>query len=145
MKMAHVHEILIIENQNFPVPWHREAFEYDLTKNDFGRYWTLYLNDEIVGYGGLWLVDSIAHLTTLCVAGLYKGRGIGKWMLLEIMKRGSEMGADRFTLEVRESNIPAIKLYERAGYRVVGKRENYYAEIHEDALIMWTGDAPYET
>jgi [ribosomal protein S18]-alanine N-acetyltransferase len=144
MIMAHVDEILIIENASFPIPWHREAFEYDLTKNPLGHYYTVTHNGGIIGYAGFWLIDRIAHLTTIAIAGAYRGKDLGTWLLLETMKRGADMGAERFTLEVRETNATAIKLYTETGYRVVGRREKYYKEINEDALIMWTGAPPYE-
>ena len=144
MTIDQIDEILVIENACFPVPWHREAFEYDLLKNKLGHYWTLLQNGTIIGHAGFWLVDHIAHLTTMCVSEENQGRGIGRWLLLEVMKMGSDLGALRFTLEVRESNERAIKLYEAVGYRIAGRRIGYYAEIHEDALIMWTGGPPYE-
>jgi [ribosomal protein S18]-alanine N-acetyltransferase len=144
MVMAQVDEIIIIEKESFPIPWHREAFEYDLTKNPLAHYWTVTLDGVIIGYAGFWLIDRIAHLTTMCIKGAYRGKGLGKWLLLEVMKRGAEMDAERFTLEVRETNAIAIKLYMETGYRIVGSREKYYKEINEDALIMWTGAPPYE-
>lgn len=144
MKMDQIDEILEIEIASFPVPWRREAFEYDLTKNDLGHYWTLFLDGKTIGYAGFWLIDTIAHLTTIAIRLEYRGRGIGRWLLLETMKRGADMGARRFTLEVRESNVKAINLYKETGYSVVGRREKYYQEINEDALIMWTGAPPYE-
>ena len=144
MTLDQLDEIIEIEEASFPVPWSREAFEYDITRNPLGHYWSLVKGDEIIGYAGIWLIDRIAHLTTMCVREGYRGAGLGKWLLLEVMKFGGEMGAERFTLEVRRSNIRAIKLYEAAGYRIVGVREKYYTEIGEDALVMWTGSPPFE-
>lgn len=144
MRMDHLDEIMGIENDTFPTPWTRKAFEYDLTSNELAHYWELVKGNEIVGYAGIWLVGSIAHLTTICVTKDYFGKGLGEWLLLSTMKLGEELGAMRYTLEVREFNDRAIKLYERCGYRIVGRRENYYSEIDEDALVMWTGKPPYE-
>jgi ribosomal-protein-alanine N-acetyltransferase len=144
MTLDHLDDILEIEEASFPAPWSREAFEYDITRNPLAHYWSLVKGDEIIGYAGIWLIDRIAHLTTMCVREGYRGTGLGKWLLLEVMKLGGEMGAERFTLEVRRSNVRAIKLYESAGYRIVGVREKYYTEIGEDALVMWTGSPPFE-
>lgn len=144
MKLEHLDAVLEIENSSFPIPWRREAFEYDLVQNALGHYWSLFQKHELIGYAGFWLVDRIAHLTTICIRENFRGKGLGRWLLLTVMKLGAEMGAERFTLEVRESNIPAISMYESVGYKIVGRREKYYKEINEDALIMWTGEPPYE-
>jgi ribosomal-protein-alanine N-acetyltransferase len=144
MRMDHVDPILTIEQESFPVPWSRAAFEHDLTANDLAHYWTLFRDEEMIGYSGIWLLDRIAHLTTICIQRRHRRLGLGRWFLLETMRMGAELGAERFTLEVRESNRIAIDLYESVGYRVVGRRKNYYREIGEDALVMWTGGPPYE-
>ncbi|MCX6645274.1 MAG: ribosomal protein S18-alanine N-acetyltransferase [bacterium] len=144
MSMDHLDKIVRIENESFPTPWTRDAFEYDLTSNHFAYYWELVKADEILGYSGIWLMGTIAHLTTICIVKEYCGMGLGEWLLLKTMKFGEELGALRFTLEVRETNDPAIFLYKKNGYRIVGRRENYYQEIGEDALVMWTGKPPYE-
>jgi ribosomal-protein-alanine N-acetyltransferase len=144
MGLDHVDTIVEIERESFPIPWTREAFEYDLTSNKLAHYWTLLRKDEVIGYSGIWLFDRIAHLTTICIRDGYRGKGVGKWLLLETMSLGAGLGAQRFTLEVREFNIVAIELYKRIGYRIVGRRPKYYKEINEDALVMWTGGPPFE-
>lgn len=144
MKMDHIDEIVRIENESFPTPWTRDAFEYDLTSNNFAHYWVLVKGKEIIGYSGIWMMGTIAHLTTICIVKEYCGNGLGEWLLLKTMKYGEKLGALRFTLEVREKNDHAIRLYEKTGFRAVGKRENYYQEIGEDALVMWTGNPPFE-
>lgn len=144
MEMNHVDKVLKIERDSFPTPWSVDAFEYDLTENQLAHYWVTLIRKEIVGYSGIWLVGNIAHLTTLCIEKDSRRLGLGKWLLLKTMQMGAELGAQRYTLEVRESNEAAIKLYEGVGYRTVGRRPNYYQEIGEDALVMWTGDPPYE-
>jgi [ribosomal protein S18]-alanine N-acetyltransferase len=144
MRMDQLEDILVIERDSFPTPWSMDAFEYDLTQNDMAHYWVLVKDGEIIGYSGVWIIGNIAHLTTIAVCESFRGNDLGRWLLLTTMKYAGELGARRFTLEVRESNDPAIKLYESAGFRYVGRRENYYSEIGEDALVMWTGSPPYE-
>lgn len=144
MTLEQVDTIVLIEEASFPIPWSREAFYKDLTSNPLATYKTLLRDGKIIGYAGFWLIDRIAHLTTICLMDDQRGIGLGRWLLLEMMRIGAESGAERFTLEVRESNTPAINLYKSIGYREVGRREQYYREIGEDALIMWTGDPPFE-
>jgi ribosomal-protein-alanine N-acetyltransferase len=143
MEPGHVDRIVEIENESFPIPWEPEAFEHDIEGNELAHYWILEKDGEIIGYAGIWLIDTLAHLTTICIEQNHRGLGLGRWLLLEVMRLGADLGAKRFTLEVRESNDNAIKLYESVGYRVAGRREKYYKEINEDALVMWTGSEPY--
>ena len=144
MELGHIDQVIVLESESFPIPWSRDAFEYDILNNALAHYYCIVKNGEILGYSGIWLMDTIAHLTTICIKEEFRGLGLGKWLLLKTMEIGASLGTKRFTLEVRESNDTAIKLYESVGYRIVGRREKYYKEIGEDALVMWTGDAPYE-
>lgn len=144
MEMDQLDTIMAIERESFPIPWNREAFEHDISVNELASYWTVLKDGEIIGYSGIWIMDRIAHLTTICLREAFRGIGLGKWLLLETMRRGGELGAERFTLEVRESNEIAVSLYEKVGYRVVGRRHEYYKEIGEDALVMWTGGSTLE-
>jgi len=145
MRLDQLDDIVNIENESFPTPWSRDAFVYDLTKNELAHYWTLTLDGIIIGYAGIWLVGNIAHITTICVSERFRKKGVGKWLLLKVMDIGSNLGAQRFTLEVSETNEVALSLYKSVGFREVGRRVNYYQEIGEDALVMWTGEPPYET
>ena len=69
-------------------------------------------------------------------------------MLLALLDLARSRGAHEATLEVRPSNMPARRLYEKYGFKVVGTRTRYYSDDNEDALIMTTpsldGRAMYE-
>jgi ribosomal-protein-alanine N-acetyltransferase len=144
MEIKHLDEVVKIERVSFLTPWSRSAFEFDLNENNLARYWVLLKNGKIIGYSGIWLVGRIAHVTTICIVKKWRGKNLGEWLLLKTMSMGAEEGARRYTLEVRETNEEAIRLYEKVGYHTVGRRPNYYQEIGEDALVMWTGEPPYE-
>ncbi len=144
MTMDHLDVVVELEIESFPVPWSREAFDYDMEKNHLAHYWIMVRDETIIGYAGIWLVGDIAHLTTICIQETWRGKGLGRWLLLNTMLLGEKLGARRFTLEVREKNESIIKLYESVGYREVGRRTNYYKEIGEDAVVMWTGSPPFE-
>ena len=73
----------------------------------------------------------------MAVDGPYRGQGIGRKMLTELMRLGLERGAFAYTLEVRVSNMPAIRLYESLGFENLGIRKNFYEKPVEDAMIMW--------
>ena len=100
--------------------------------------------DKVIGYLISTHVAGEAELLRIGVAPDWRRQGSGQLL----MKRLFELCAERETpdifLEVRASNAPAIALYERFGFSVVGKRKNYYHQPEEDACLMaCTGDANF--
>lgn len=98
--------------------------------------------DEVVCYGGFHKVLDEGHITNIAVKNTERGRGIGRFLLGQIIDLAKRLGINYLTLEVKDSNIPAIRLYESYGFKVEGVRRKYYNNVH-DALIMWLalGDA----
>jgi ribosomal-protein-alanine N-acetyltransferase len=93
---------------------------------------------SIVGYGGLWLTVEDAHITAIAVNPNLRGRGIGELLLNALIDHAYELRAQRITLEVRVSNVPAQRLYLKYGFQPAGTRTRYYTDNGEDAMIMWT-------
>ncbi len=129
-----------IERASFSAPWPTYAFRQELESNRLARYVVARDGDRVVGYAGLWLMVDEAHVTTFAVAPESRRQGIGERMLLELLRISASVGAAVATLEVRVSNMPARRLYEKYGFRPVGVRPRYYTDNNEDALIMTTGD-----
>src|ERR671934_2699857 len=127
-----------VERASFPVPWPANAFRHELTGNKNARYIVAREGGRIVGYAGLWLMVDEAHITTFAVHPEHRRRRIGERMLIRIFEMAAAMNAEWLTLEVRASNLPAQKLYEKYGFRRAGVRRRYYSDNNEDALIMWT-------
>jgi len=127
-----------IERASFFVPWPDDAYRNEILTNRLATYVVARAGDEIVGFGGLWVMVDEAHITTFAVDPRWRRRGIGEWMLLGLLDRAEERRAREATLEVRLSNMPARRLYEKYGFRPVGIRPRYYSDNGEDALIMTT-------
>jgi len=127
-----------IERSSFSVPWPADAYRNELLTNRLASYVVARAGDEIVGFGGLWVMVDEAHITTFAVDPRWRRRGVGEWMLLGLLDRAVERRAREATLEVRLSNMPARRLYEKYGFRPVGIRPRYYSDNGEDALIMTT-------
>lgn len=133
-------EILAIENESFASPWTIGMFESELSAvhSQFLVARIKLDNKSIIGgYIIFWIVADEVHLHNLAVKEEYRCSGLG-FHLLAVMKQISQqIGARAMTLEVRESNSAAIKLYRRCSFVVKGRRPLYYTDTHEDALIMW--------
>ncbi|HET9851342.1 MAG TPA: ribosomal protein S18-alanine N-acetyltransferase [Candidatus Limnocylindrales bacterium] len=127
-----------IERASFAVPWPDDAYRNEIRTNRLASYVVARLGDRVVGFAGLWVMVDEAHVTTFAVEPLWRRRGVGERLLLALLDLAVRRQAREATLEVRLSNIPARKLYEKYGFRPVGIRPRYYSDNGEDALIMTT-------
>lgn len=125
-----------MEQDCFSMPWSQKSFE-ELLDNPNAFYVVAREEGRVVGYCGAYLILDEADINQVAVAQDCRGRGIGRLMLTELLKRLKQAGAGSVTLEVRKSNAPAIALYEGLGFHTEGIRKNFYEKPAEDALIMW--------
>ena len=128
-----------IERASFSVPWPDDAYRHELTTNRLASYVVARTDDAIVGFAGLWVMVDEAHVTTFAVDPRWRRRGVGERLLLTLLDIAMARKAREATLEVRLSNMPARRLYEKYGFRPVGIRPRYYSDNGEDALIMVAG------
>lgn len=138
MEEAHLPEVMQIERIVFQPGWSEQAFLQDL-RNPSTLYLILRFQGKIVGYAGMWMVVDEAHITNVAVLPEYRGRGFAQRLIFRLLNLARARGMTRATLEVRVSNTPAQKLYEKFGFRPVSVRKRYYDD-GEDALIMWLED-----
>ncbi len=139
LAVAHLDDVLRIERLSFKTPWSKFAFIHEI---QFERsvFRVLKVGRRIAGYGGFWLVMDEAHISNIAIHPEYRRRGLGKRLLVHLLEEAVARGASAATLEVRESNLAARKMYEGFGFRVVAVRKHYYSDENEDALVMWNGD-----
>lgn len=108
-----------------------EEFIYnDLLRNEFACYFVYEVDDEIVGYINAWISYN-TEILNFCVDEKYRGQGIGNLLYEELLK----VSEGTISLEVRVSNLNAIKFYEKRGFVKVAVRKNYYSN-GEDAILM---------
>lgn len=127
-----------IEQLSFSVPWPDDAYRSELQANRLASYLVVRVGDDVVAYGGIWLMVDEAHVTTFAVDPAWRRQGVGETLLLALLDLAVARHAREATLEVRLSNVPARRLYEKYGFRPVGLRPRYYSDNGEDALIMTT-------
>lgn len=94
--------------------------------------------ERVLGYLGLWYMVDEAHIVAIATHPAYRRQGIGERLLARALELAREREVKTVTLEVRVSNEPAQRLYEKYGFRRVGLRPRYYTDNGEDALIMTT-------
>ncbi len=105
-----------------------------------GCYLVAELDCRLVGYGGASCFAGEAHIMNVAVAPECRRCGIGEALMLELLRRSLELGAESAYLEYRPSNTAAAALYRKLGFRRVGRRPNYYRDTGEDAILMTLGD-----
>jgi ribosomal-protein-alanine N-acetyltransferase len=133
--LAAVHQI---ELASFRSPWPANAYRSELETNRLASYLVARIDDQIVAYGGMWLMVDEAHITTFAVHPAWRRQRIGERLLLAFVDLAVDRHAREMTLEVRLSNAGARRLYEKYGFRPVGLRPRYYSDDGEDALVMTT-------
>jgi ribosomal-protein-alanine N-acetyltransferase len=138
MRIDDLPAVHAIERASFDAPWPPEAYRNDLETNRLAQYLVARVGDEIAAYGGMWLMVDEGHIITFAVHPEWRRQHIGERLLLAFLDLAADRGAHEATLEVRLSNLPARRLYEKFGFRPVGLRPRYYSDNGEDALIMTT-------
>jgi ribosomal-protein-alanine N-acetyltransferase len=137
MALTDLDRIMEIEHLCFTMPWSRDAFVAELTQNHFAHYLVVEKDGQVIGYGGMWLILDEAHVTNIAIHPEQRGKGYGEELLRRMMALSIARGGTAMTLEVRVSNLPAQRLYEKMGFVSHGIRKGYYTDNNEDALIMW--------
>src|SRR6202790_209726 len=140
MTAADLAAVLAIEALVFSTAWPLNAFANEIRDNKLAHYFVERLDGEIVVYGGIWVILEDSHITTIAVHPDFRGRQLGEEMLLKLLDEAILQGASWITLEVRESNDVAQKLYRKYGFTTVSTRRGYYSDNGENALVMWAGN-----
>ena len=138
MRLDDLPVIQAIERAAFSAPWPANAYRTELETNKLAHYLVIRVGDEIAGFAGLWLMVDEAHVTTFAIDPAWRRNHLGERLLIALLDLALDRRATEATLEVRLSNLPARRLYEKYGFRPVGIRPRYYSDNNEDALIMTT-------
>ena len=139
MRATDAPEVHAIEIEVFPFPWSEAGFV-----NAVGYGYNCWVMCEettgkIVGYFILMTSIDEGHLLTIGLKASYQGLGYGRILLDRALTTAREHGMATMLLEVRPSNISALEMYKKYGFRQIGVRKNYYPDVdntREDALVM---------
>ena len=128
--------VMEIDREAFFDPWSLETWRREL-ENPVAVWIVEEYENGIVGYAGIWNVAGEAQVMRVAVREALRNRGLGLLLMQELIRKSLESGAKAITLEVREHNAAALKLYEHCGFISQGLRPNYYEDTGEGAVIMW--------
>ena len=126
-----------IERASYPTPWSRSMFASELAKPSSLSFGALDDTGRLVGYLVLSRYVDAWHVMNVAVDPARRRQGIASALLHRLLDLTRDDAQRGYTLEVRVSNVGAISLYERFGFRAKGVRRGYYTDNREDALIMW--------
>ena len=135
MDCTHVNAVAELEKICFSDPWCVEAIASELD-NPLSLWIVAMDEQKLAGYVGSQSVLGWADMMNLAVAPQYRCHGVGEQLIHELVKQLKQHEVTCLTLEVRASNEPAIRLYQRTGFVEVGRRPGYYHKPREDALIL---------
>jgi ribosomal-protein-alanine N-acetyltransferase len=124
-----------IERASYTMPWSEATFRGLLRRRD-AEMVTAESDGAVIGYAAFWCVVDQGELGNVAVSADWRGHGIGARLVEEILRRAARRGVHEVFLEVRPSNTVARGLYERLGFRPVGRRRNYYQAPAEDAIVL---------
>ena len=124
-----------IEQQCFSLPWTEQMLRMQL-QPDSHVFLTAETEGSVVGYIGMLYVLDEGYISNVAVRPDFRRRGVAEALLRALEARARALRLSFLTLEVRAGNAAAVALYEKRGYRVVGRRKNYYEKPTEDAILM---------
>ena len=134
MTIDDVDGVFEVEKNCFEHYWSKGEFEKEM-KNDVARYLVADIDGKIVGYVGIWFVAGEGHITNVAVHSDYRGQKIGDILIKHLVKMCKDNNIFAMTLEVRVSNLNAIRFYKKRGFKEVAIRKFYYSN-GEDAILM---------
>lgn len=137
--------ILELDQACFGGLWTMEGYqrELDSPNSELLGLLSPLSSNKLVAMGCFWAILDEAHITILGVHPQYHRQGFGQALLYALLKTACDRGLERATLEVRASNVAAISLYQKFGFKTAGRRRRYYKDNGEDALILWLSELQY--
>jgi [ribosomal protein S18]-alanine N-acetyltransferase len=136
LMVKHLNAIEEIERSSYTTPWSRSMFAGELAK-PASLCLGAFEGEDLVGYLIISRYVDAWHVMNIAVRPEFRRRGIATALLERLFELTSDGSKRGYTLEVRVSNLGAVKLYERLGFSARGTRRGYYTDNREDALIMW--------
>lgn len=131
----HVRELMALEALCFDYRWTEEQFRLGLEKGAF-RVLGVFDGDSLSGYIAFSIIKDEMEILNLAVHPDFRRRGLAEKLLKECFRVCIQNKVGKSFLDVKVSNIPALGLYRKFGYKRIGVRKKYYPDTREDALLF---------
>ena len=135
MTSGHLDDVYIIETECFSHPWSKQSLEEELN-NETSLFLVAKEENEAIGYIGMSIVIDEGYIFNVAVRESYRNKGVATALINELVTYGKKNNFSFITLEVRESNLPAISLYSKFGFIKAGERKDYYSNPKENAILL---------
>ena len=132
-----VPEMHHLERLSFSRPTSKEAYVNEMLNNDHAHYYGLFIGEQLIAFGGYWLIIDEGHVINIAVHPAFRRQGYGELLMRRVIVACMSQGGQRMTLEVRKHNTPAQYLYQKLGFVKDGVHPGYYDDPKDDAVIMW--------
>ena len=134
--IIHLDDCLDLDQKSLNGIWTRSQWERELTDPKRISLGIIELETKkILGLCSAWLVIEELHITFIAINPLHKRKGLGRFLLSDLIKRSQSLQTNHILLEVKENNEPAKAFYKSMGFKTVGNRTNFYKD-GSDALIL---------
>ncbi|MCL2840339.1 MAG: ribosomal protein S18-alanine N-acetyltransferase [Defluviitaleaceae bacterium] len=133
----HLDTIYKIENEAFPDPWSKDSILYEISEPHSIFLVAINQHHGVIGYGSMRHIIDEGHISNIAVSSAHKNQGVGSLLMDGLIHEARRLKMTALTLEVRESNLAAITLYEKYGFASAGVRRGYYVHPNEDGIVMW--------
>lgn len=135
MKEEHLDALAEVDKLCFSEPWSRAGLQSELA-SDTACFAAAELNGIAVGCAGMHCICDECYIDKVAIHPALRRQGIAQALVQYLIDYAMHHHAEFITLEVRQSNAPAIALYSKLGFKPVGIRKNFYTDLHEDAVLM---------
>jgi ribosomal-protein-alanine N-acetyltransferase len=136
MRWWDIDAVVLLEQELFEDAWSAEMFWSELAQAETRTYIVLEDDGSIVGYAGLAELPDASFVQTIGVTASRQGEGLGRRLLVALLRDAARRGSDEVALEVRIDNLAAQRLYAAYGFTALGVRRGYYQPSGTDALVM---------
>lgn len=136
LTLEHLPALLELDRICYGGHWGKQGYVAELTR-ETSLVLGAFRSGDLVGFAILWRVLEEAHIISLAVHPDQRRQGIARALLVDLLQQARDQGCGWATLEVRSGNLPAQRLYESIGFKLLGHRKGYYEDTGEDALIYW--------
>ncbi len=136
MTLDDVEQVIAIDQASFSLPWPERTFRYEVAENSAARPWVLDVDGRVAAMIVVWFILDEAHVATIATHPDFRRQGFGRKLLVHALNTAKEEGAKTALLEVRVSNDMAQEMYRKLGFVEVNRRQRYYSDNGEDAILM---------